>query len=888
MSSLSDDHHENEEGSTTLEEPLLSESLVGLIGAFDKLKETMGYSEGNQDENMIQIQSYVESIRDENETLRQHAEDAITMAQRYKEAYDELADENAGLYEKLTQASVNDMVMHTHELSSVAYEYDKEFVTTKIAQAEEMVAHAYEMQQRIDELEEENMALKQTLHELREDQKQFYALRKMDMGALRDSDDTPSPLCESPSQEKSETKLDESETPVVAAQSPIQESTPMSKMNNTPGSSAYVTPLNSTTKKDDPLAVAEALAAVAAGSESGMAASASKMLRSYHSLQEELDEVRERNKVLVKENQELTETMTSKQFKAPSAWAEREVKYKLERKEWEEDIRAKELKIVDLEKENRKLRSNTGTDDLNQKIIDLEAQLVVLQRDCENSKAALHDMQVSSMLSAGEFSMSGAKPFSRHDDVHSIIDKIESESESHEVSSNAPASLSTANAQYLAEELKDLQKEKMNIMSKLADIENENPVTEFDAANCEIALLENGIDIDAASKILDLEMKLNQASDKNQSEEPSIQEEISSVSDMLRTAFRSAETRGDTQALQVINAMHLMQPIKTLAATSLDDDPIVQPQMLTEEAQNRIKELKVNIMDSTHDAHEDDCDPQKDHEEKDKEPSKSTGKETLGMKPQAAAALAAVNRAQGQDIESLKRQLQEFSKRESALKTEIEKARSTDTSATMQQRPSDSFDNQAKADFAALLREKAEIETKFDMTKLQLARAQQALDEARQEQASLQKAIKAAIASGEMNNVETALTAKKQASKKKLSSPLKKMKGKGIFSMRKGSGSRPGSGSSEDQNLRLKAQPSTPDARQDDEEQEGDPPSAYQLATLQDENDMLMDQLVTTKVRLAEVEGECLQSKRALVRAREKQMELARQLHNERASHVVK
>jgi len=385
MSSIEDDHDEQEERVVDLpaEEPLLSESLVGLFGAFDKLKETMGYSEDAADENVTKIQEYVENIRRENDMLRQHAEDAITMAQRYKEAFDDLAQENAGLYDKLTEASVNDMVMHTQELSSVAYEYDKEVVMTKMAQAEEMVAHAYEMQQRLEELEEENDALKQTLHELREDQKQFHILKQMDTHAEQTSLHLPPPDCESPilgSPTKShpENGMDDSQTPVVAAQSPSQEVTPASKVHGTPDSSRYVTPM-STLKKDDPIAIADALASVAGGSESGMAASASKMLRGYHVLQEEVEELREKNETLVKENQELTETMTSKQFKPPSAWAEREVKYKLERKEWEESLHAKQNMIDTLEKENKSLRSNNGTDELNQKIIDLEAQLVVLQ-----------------------------------------------------------------------------------------------------------------------------------------------------------------------------------------------------------------------------------------------------------------------------------------------------------------------------------------------------------------------------------------------------------------------------------------------------------------------------------------------------------------------------
>lgn len=53
-------------------EPELSESLAGLVGAFDKLKETMGY-EGGDDE----IERFMHDIQIENNKLRQHAEDAI-------------------------------------------------------------------------------------------------------------------------------------------------------------------------------------------------------------------------------------------------------------------------------------------------------------------------------------------------------------------------------------------------------------------------------------------------------------------------------------------------------------------------------------------------------------------------------------------------------------------------------------------------------------------------------------------------------------------------------------------------------------------------------------------------------------------------------------------
>ena len=36
---------------------------------------------------------------------------------------------------------------------------------------------------------------------------------------------------------------------------------------------------------------------------------------------------------------ELNDTVFSKNFKAPSAWAEREIKYKMEKKQWEQQVR---------------------------------------------------------------------------------------------------------------------------------------------------------------------------------------------------------------------------------------------------------------------------------------------------------------------------------------------------------------------------------------------------------------------------------------------------------------------------------------------------------------------------------------------------------------------
>ena len=859
---------------SSLPEPLLSESLVGLVGAFDRLKQTMGYtgeSNSEEDENMLEIQRYVNRIREENETLRQHAEDAIMMAQKYKDAYDELSEENTGLYDQLTQSKMSDMMSHTKELTTVAYEYDREVIMTKVAQAEEMMAHAYEMQQRVDELEEENEALKQTLHEIREDQKQMYSLRQMDTAIPMPSFE--SPLIgdgNSPPRESLSGKIEAmGDTDDGNSTAPGTETTTPAPEPAVSGeSSHYATPHNST-RKDDPVAIADALAAVAAGSETGMAASASKMLRGYHALKAELEEVKSRNETLAKENEELSDMMTSKQFKAPSAWAEREVKYKLEKKEWEEALRAKEAEVKHLEAANETLRSAKGTDELNQKIEDLEAQIVVLRRECDQSQAALHDMQVSSLVSAGEFSASGVKPFDKHDDVHSMVDKIESEAESRDASSQAAPIESHAHAQEIEHQLETVQKEKDEILHQ---IEEHNTSELLFVKKAEIALLENGMELETASKILALETSTTTAANTAESEEILLQ-----FQKVLSSENLTEEDTETLQALQIATHPTIEKPVfeQNHEGDSTSTDKATSSPSLPKEVEERIDALK-----------------------KDVEEIQSTSKKTapttssspvVGMQPRAAAALAAMHRAQGHDIKQLKQQLEEASKREQDLKQSLDALKLSSPSINTQKLEADKAweDHQKKSDMNSILRQKAEIETKFEMTKTQLAKSQQALDAAMGEKTALRRLVQQAISSGDVADLKKALEESQSSSKKKktATSPLKKLRGRGLFSRK--SNSRPGSAQDDDnipttENLR----------RQSSSQNEGEfimihhdeTPSQLEkhVQSLSEENNMLMDQLVTAKVRLAEVEGDCLQSRRALVRAKEKQMELARQLHDQR------
>ena len=64
------------------------------------------------------------------------------------------------------------------------------------------------------------------------------------------------------------------------------------------------------------------------------------------------------NERLQREIQQLNETVFSKSFKAPSAWAEREVKYKAEKRAWEQQVAGLKEQIRGLSDENRGYRES--------------------------------------------------------------------------------------------------------------------------------------------------------------------------------------------------------------------------------------------------------------------------------------------------------------------------------------------------------------------------------------------------------------------------------------------------------------------------------------------------------------------------------------------------
>lgn len=62
------------------------------------------------------------------------------------------------------------------------------------------------------------------------------------------------------------------------------------------------------------------------------------VMRNAATLEAQLAEARNNNAQLQSEVEKLNDTVFSKTFRAPSAWAEREVKYKMEKKDWDTQV----------------------------------------------------------------------------------------------------------------------------------------------------------------------------------------------------------------------------------------------------------------------------------------------------------------------------------------------------------------------------------------------------------------------------------------------------------------------------------------------------------------------------------------------------------------------
>lgn len=71
---------------------------------------------------------------------------------------------------------------------------------------------------------------------------------------------------------------------------------------------------------------------------------------------------------LQKEIQHLNDTVFSKNFKPPSAWADREVKYKMEKRGWESEVQTLKDELKTLHEENEGFRAANRVADFEEKV----------------------------------------------------------------------------------------------------------------------------------------------------------------------------------------------------------------------------------------------------------------------------------------------------------------------------------------------------------------------------------------------------------------------------------------------------------------------------------------------------------------------------------------
>ena len=82
---------------------------------------------------------------------------------------------------------------------------------------------------------------------------------------------------------------------------------------------------------------------------------------------QEISELQEIER-LQKEIQHLNDTVFSKTFKAPSAWADRELKYKMEKRSWEVELQGFKEQVKSLQEENEGYRAANRAAEFEQNI----------------------------------------------------------------------------------------------------------------------------------------------------------------------------------------------------------------------------------------------------------------------------------------------------------------------------------------------------------------------------------------------------------------------------------------------------------------------------------------------------------------------------------------
>ncbi|KAK9807878.1 hypothetical protein WJX72_011993 [[Myrmecia] bisecta] len=333
-------------------DPGMAAKLKALSQQVDSLKEVAGPKQGSSlDTKVVDMSAELELLRSENFELHQCFERALEEAEKLKAENEELRkmSEDAVLDQQLVKA-----LNETEKLKAAADAYKKDLLQQKLAEREWELAQAREQ---LKEAEDENSGLTQALTEVRAKQQESHAqvdhLRR-EAAMLK-------------------ARLGGEEPAAAAAEA------------------AEVT---SAVKDHEALASKLLAASGQAGLDSALAAEAAKALKDAVALEKQLAKAKQDNERLKQEVEELNDTVFSKSFKAPSAWAEREVKYKMDKKAWEAQTGKLREALSTLKAENLQYKANLKSDEFELRIKELEARVKKTEKEKVTAQQALHELQL--------------------------------------------------------------------------------------------------------------------------------------------------------------------------------------------------------------------------------------------------------------------------------------------------------------------------------------------------------------------------------------------------------------------------------------------------------------------------------------------------------------
>lgn len=318
----------------------LDDDLQSLATVLSKL-DGPGADKEAVSQQLATVQQQVEQVRGENEELRTFFQEALQEAERLKHENEELRKlgEDAVLDQQLSKA-----LQETDKLKLAADAYKKELLQQKVG---ELQAELAQTTKRLKVAEEEKSALQGA------------------KGGRRDSFKR------------------------LEKQASHQSLNGLAEENAASSASLQT----STGERKDLLARLQGPQGTR-GDLDQLLAAAAKVLQDAETLETQLAEARSRNAQLQGEVEKLNDTVFSKTFRAPSAWAEREVKYKMEKKDWDTQVERLQGIINKLTAENVEYRDNNKTQQFEVRIQELQQILKQTESSKVTAERALHELQL--------------------------------------------------------------------------------------------------------------------------------------------------------------------------------------------------------------------------------------------------------------------------------------------------------------------------------------------------------------------------------------------------------------------------------------------------------------------------------------------------------------